>query len=335
MSAAGKLSGTPRAVHLTQSGKVTVIATGADGTQGQFVVNIPLVAATAPLVKSLKVLTYNMWHGGRHVNDAHQKQVRFLATLDVDIVILQESTGMHGTRLATALGWDYWQSSQSVAVISRYPIVDRYPNQWHTHGGACRVAVDGNKLQFNVWAVHLAPYPYGPYDLCFSSGTLASALDIEETSKRGPQIRQTLGLMSNHLANSDKIPVLLAGDFNAASHLDWTDATSSEHCNSGAVPWVTSKAVEDAGMTDSFRAANPDPVAVPGYTWSPIYKDGGLGRQEPQDRIDYIHYKGKLAVESAQNVVAGTPSIMPNHENNEWTSDHYAVLVKYDVSAYS
>lgn len=28
------------------------------------------------------------------------------------------------------------------------------------------------------------------------------------------------------------------------------------------------------------------------------------------------------------------PSIIPNPEN-EWTSDYYAVLVKYDVSAYS
>lgn len=53
-------------------------------------------------------------------------------------------------------------------------------------------------------------------------------------------------------------------------------------------------------MTDSFREINPSPKANPGYTWSTIYKMGWDKEEawrytlpEPQDRIDFIYYKGK------------------------------------------
>lgn len=48
------------------------------------------------------------------------------------------------------------------------------------------------------------------------------------------------------------VPVVLVGDFDAPSPLDWPDVT-----------WPVTKAAEEAGLRDSCREAHPDPVRRP------------------------------------------------------------------------
>ena len=92
--------------------------------------------------------------------------------------------------------------------------------------------------------------------------------------------------------------MILTGDFNVPSHLDWTAATASTHFDR-VVDWPATHFVQDAGFVDSFRTVHPDPAAVPGNTWSPLYprRDGATGVIEPQDRIDFVFVNG-LAVEA-------------------------------------
>ncbi|MEV4251374.1 endonuclease/exonuclease/phosphatase family protein, partial [Streptosporangium canum] len=59
--------------------------------------------------------------------------------------------------------------------------------------------------------------------------------------------------------------------------------------------------------------------------------DGHKGEPEPQDRIDFVHYKGDLKVKSSDAVAEGTPAPIPNHRDNAWTSDHAAVLTTFAV----
>lgn len=319
----GVLSGTPSASGTTE---VTVVATTSDDTVLELAVSIPVVASGESLVTELTVLTYNLWHGGSQMSNYHAKQVRFLAGGNFDIVIFQESTGDHASRLGKALGWNSFQSGGSVGIISRYPIAEVYSEK--NYRGAVRVALDGEDNQINVWGVHLGYTPYGPYDFCFDKMTVDEVLVREDESNRGPQIRETVGLMKDHLDNTDNIPVILAGDFNAPSHLDWTD--DNKHCGVGYVPWPTSEVPTAAGLVDSYRVAHPDPASKPGITWSPIYLDNN-GRPEPLDRIDFVYYKGGLEVLSSEAIVVGEPKPMPNHIDNEWTSDHDAVVVKYKL----
>lgn len=328
ISESGVLSGTPSAAGTSQFNLSA--STAGDGTTS-LTVSIPVVAEGETLVRSLNVLSYNLWYGGTKVKNYHAKQVAFIALGGFDIVALQETTSDHALRLAHALGWDVFQSSRSVGIISRYPIAETYKE--HGHGGAVRVALDGDRKQINVWGVHLNAYPYGPYGFCFDGKTADQVRAIEDgEARRGPQTRETLSLMADHLANTDNIPVILAGDFNAPSELDWTDATADAHCGAGAFDWPTSKAVLDAGLTDSYRVAHPDPVKEPGITWSPIYLDNS-GRPEPLDRIDFVYYKGDaLKVVSSEVHIVGKPKPEPNHQNNLWTSDHAAVSVKYKLS---
>ena len=53
------------------------------------------------------------------------------------------------------------------------------------------------------------------------------------------------------------------------------------------VVWPVSKALADAGFRDSYREVHPDPVAVPGFTWTP---PGTLESvpDEVHDRIDWV-----------------------------------------------
>lgn len=325
VSVDGTLFGTPKSSASTT--KVIVEATGSSGSKAQLEVTILVLGSVSPLVKELSVMTYNLWVGGTQVNDYHNKQIRFLSSSGVDIVGLQESTDGHAIRLAQALGWDYWQGND-VGIISRYPIVEVYPAT--SNAGAVRIALDGDK-QVILWNAHLGYTPYGPYDFCFDNMDKDVVITREAQSGRTGQMIEIMDRMKEELKRADKTPVLLTGDFNAPSHLDWTDSTKQLHCGVGSVLWPTSMYPTMAGLVDSYRVVHRDPVAQPGITWSPIYLNNN-GRPEPKDRIDFIFHKGLQVLES-DTVVIGNPKPEPNHEDNEWTSDHAAVKAIFKMPA--
>lgn len=311
--------------------EVTVTASTFQGSSSKLSVTIPLADKRHPLVSQLSVLSYNLWHGGTMMNDYHAKQVRFLAGSGVDIAVMQETTGGHATRLGDALGWYSWQGTETtVGIISKYPIVENIDETDAT--GSVQIELDGRRSRINVWGVHLGFTPYGPYDFCFDHMSIDRVLERETESKRTPQITDTISRMGDNLADADHVPVLLAGDFNAPSHLDWIDATADEHCGVGDVPWPTSMHPTEAGLVDTYREISPDPATDPAITWSPIYLTNDNGRPEPLDRIDFIYHKGRgLTALSAEIIVVGHPTPQPNQADNEWTSDHKAVLAKYAV----
>ncbi|MGW5878680.1 endonuclease/exonuclease/phosphatase family protein [Nocardiopsis terrae] len=338
----GTLSGTPRSSAQREtppgmsrpdhsSARVTVEATGADGSTARLDVTVPVRRYDQPLVDELGVMSLNTWHGGTQVDGHHEKQVRFLLESGADVVGLQETQGVHAARLAEALGWHHWQGSNSLGVISRYPIVEEY-GEVNASGGV-RIALDGEESQVNLWNVHLGYTPYGPYDFCFDGMGVEEVLAREAQSGRTPQITDTLDAMSDHLDAAGEVPVLLLGDFNAPSHLDWTEETRERNCGYADVPWPTSVLPTEAGLTDSYRVAHPDPVAAPGTTWSPLYPfhGGSTGREEPQDRIDFVYHAGDLGVLDSQDLVVGDPAPAPGHADNEWTTDHAAVLTSYSL----
>ncbi|EJD41657.1 endonuclease/exonuclease/phosphatase family [Auricularia subglabra TFB-10046 SS5] len=306
----------------------TITATGAQGATSKISVTVPVRKAGTKLVESLKVMTFNLWHGGSQVNSYHEKQVRFLATSGADVVGLQETTGGHAMRIANALGWHVLQGGDP-GIISRYPIVatDRSLG----YGQWARIALDGTAQQITLWNVHLGYTPYGPYDFCFDKLSVAQTLQNEEKSSRTPQIRATVAAMQADISKAANVPVLLVGDFNAPSHLDYTDALKQKNCGYSNVPWPTSVYPTNATLIDSFRVANPDPVKVEGITWSPIYLKNG-NRAEPLDRIDFIYFKGPLSVVDSRTVVVGSPTPEPNHAANEWTSDHSAVVTTFKLT---
>ncbi|GAB3498123.1 endonuclease/exonuclease/phosphatase family protein [Amycolatopsis cihanbeyliensis] len=341
VAADGTVSGTPHPAYSAKTSTLRVEARNGRGEKDTAKARIEVRPPGARLVPELKVLSWNLWHGGSQVNGAREKQLRFLLESDVDAVGMQETSSASGRVLAEALGWDYYQAGHDLAVISRYPIVGRgeSPAESGLAGMSARIRIDEQRGQDVVlWNVHLGYTPYGPYDACFGGMSREELLANEQRSGRTGQITEVLAAMRPELAESDATPVLLTGDFNAPSHLDWTPGT--RRCGYSSVDWPTSVLPRRAGLRDSFRVANPDPVAEPGTTWSPIFPtfQGGYGydehkgEPEPQDRIDFVHFAGELAVTESRAVVAGDPEPAPNHEDNEWTSDHAAVLTTFQVT---
>ncbi|EGU72928.1 hypothetical protein FOXB_16562, partial [Fusarium oxysporum f. sp. conglutinans Fo5176] len=322
----GVISGTP-----TSSGKATirVRATGANSTASAFF-TINVAASGSPLLSQLKVLSVNMWNGGTEVTNYHDKQVRFFASSGADVVGIQEDQqGRHVPRLADALGWHYWSSGGDIGVLSKYPITESYGIiSGPSRSGGVKISLDDKKQQINFFVAHLGYTPYGPYDTCFNHLPVEKILQHEAQSGRTPQMKATLAGMKNQLAQADDTPVFLVGDFNAPSHLDYVEGLKDKNCGYSGIKWPTSILPEEAGLIDSFRVAHPDPVADQGITWSPIYIwNSGYGKPEPRDRIDFILYKGQgLNVTDSRTVVVDDPKPEPNHRENEWFSDHAAVL---------
>lgn len=323
VDAAGNLTGTPPSSTVGNT-TVVVQARLKDGSSDNLIVTIPIVAKGESLVRRFRMLTMNLWEGGVHVNDYHTKQVQILASLNVDVVAFQETAQTAGQRLAAAMGWNVHFSGDT-AVLSRYPLAGLDGTAWATEA---QVSFDGENSKLIIWSTHLEYTPYGPYGFCESHMTQGQVFAREAESGRPSEITEISKLINAQLrSNGTDIPVLLAGDFNAPSHLDWTNSARGLHCGIGYTPWPTSIIPVKAGLVDSFRAAYPNPVAYPGNTWSPVHPG------DPQDRIDFIYYGGGAQVTASGPFVIGKPNIMPNVANNDWPSDHRSFVSEFEFNA--
>ncbi|MGW5257750.1 HAD-IA family hydrolase [Streptomyces sp. NPDC004012] len=267
----------------------------------------------------LRVMSWNLWLGGSMVDDHRAKQLKTVLETGADVVGLQETAGTAAQELAEALGWYHHRAGENLGVISRYPVTGRFGDPEVGFYGAAGVRVRvAPGCEVDVWTAHLDYTPYGPYESVFDGLPEAELIAREEV--RLAQMRDTLRRIDESAV--DGVPVVLTGDFNCPSHLDWPD-----------VAWPVTRAAEEAGLCDSYRAAHPDPVRDPGHTWSPIHPlhEDGSGRPEPQDRIDFVLHRG-LTVLDSRTVVTGTPSAWPDVAGNDWPSDHAAVVTTFAVS---
>lgn len=341
VSASGDISGSPVNGDVGLS-MFTLRATNSEGSVDA-TMKIHVFAPGTESVTELKMLSFNFWHGFGKINNGYRKGLEAIILSDADIIGTQEtrdnvsgSNHYQAERLASDLGWYYVfgiNSDGDSGIISRYPI-----SSDSTVGIAkkIKVTVTSNPLREVIhYNCHLDYVHYGPYEAQKPGATAAKVLTEELKSRRDEEIAAIMSGMASDLANSDNIPVMLTGDFNAPSHLDWTPEAAADHGGVSGVAWPVSTAVHGAGMSDSFRDVHPDPVTYPGYSWSPLH----LG--DPQDRIDFIYYRGAgltpVASEHFHTDIEVTlgpwgVSITPAF-NNTWPSDHGAILTTFKLAA--
>lgn len=141
--------------------------------------------------------------------------------------------------------------------------------------------------------------------------------------------------------------VILAGDLNEPSHLDWTQHAADKGMdrlvkNPTSTPlrfkieWRGSKLLEQLGLRDAYRTVFPDEVVKPGNTWTPPYPNGTPGRRPWDDqvltRIDQIYFGGGLrAVDAA--VIGESAETSEIVFSGRWPSDHRAVLATFAIEA--
>lgn len=276
-------------------------------------------AATA---YELKVMTFNIWLGGEVID--FSKTMEVIQSSGADIVGLQEAEG-NTRRIAERLGWFH---SERTMIISRYPIIE--PPSAQSPAGVDYVYVQlapGRVVA--VANVHLTSDPYGPYAVRDDRQEM-EVLELENTV-RVPEIEAALESWQE--LDQAGIPLLVTGDFNTPSHLDWTANAvhSLPHIQYG-VEWPVTLRMEEEGFVDTFRAANPDVLKDPGRTWSYGYPYPRLRPLETIDRIDMIFSHG--AVETLKSEVIG-PSGSPDVDItvDPYPSDHRAVVSTIRLTA--
>ena len=285
-------------------------------------------AARADDAVEVKVLSFNVWYGGEQVS--FEQVVNVVRKADADIVALQEPDG-NTVRIARAAGYPYVDVRRHL--LSRYPLFDSGSGEL-TETGPQPYSITGLDSQaLHAWALvapgrviavgntHLSSERYGP-DLLREGRTVAEVM-ASENDKRIPEVRP-LAQGFGRLAAAG-VPLVLAGDFNSASHLDWTAAAGrAARPQRAAFAWPVTRLLTEAGLTDSYRTAHPDPVAKPGHTFTPGYPHPMVRAEEIHGRIDYIWIANAQVLDSGIVGESGNPDVdvpvMP------WPSDHRAVV---------
>ncbi|WP_292714599.1 LamG-like jellyroll fold domain-containing protein [Microbacterium sp. 13-71-7] len=322
VDAQGVVTGTAPTTAPADPGYLTVEAT--DGTTtARIEVEVPVIAADA--AAPFDAVTWNLWDAGGHVNDAALKNLAVIAENGFDVIGVQQDGGTAATALAKALGWNALEGPGGVGLISPYPLSARTVVGDQPGLGAT-ADVLGRKVR--VWTMGLDRTGYGPEAACLGGVTDPAALvAAERGSTRFAQVDALAAAIATE--TSAATPVVVLSDLESPSGSDWTAATSAAHCGVGAVDWPVPARLQQAGLADAYRTASPDPASDPGETWSPLVVKTPSGADEPQDRIDTVHYVGSsLRVLGANTVVAGWPS--PTAVlRNAWASNHRAVVASF------
>lgn len=294
------------------------------------------LAACAPQKeskKTLTVLSWNVWHGGHsktYPGKGCEGTIGILKKSNADVILMVETYGA-APMVADSLGYQYNLISDNLCIYSRYPITGKYafPDSISTFNfGGVMIDVDGTPVRlFDTWLHYLPDMRLAPTDK-----PEEDILAWEREGTREKEIHKILTVLRPMLAQTDSIPVIMGGDFNVHSHLDWTEATRDLYNHGGAVVnWPVSTAMQEAGFKDSFREMNPDPATHLGVTW--LTDADSLETERRMDRIDFIYYQGKtiqvIESECYDNSLGKIFSF--KGEDFFYPSDHGFVLSKFEL----
>jgi exonuclease III len=252
-----------------------------------------------------------------------RRTLEVLRLADADVICMQEQKD-RAREYADALGYNVLVQDGSTAILTRGTIVRPSERGW----GAQIDLPDGRGVW--VFNVHFPAAPYQPYQLTgipYHNGRFISTeaqARTEARLARGEPALRCLRDMQEALASG--LPVFLAGDFNEPSCLDWTPEAVGSRGLPVAVDWPTTRMFHDAGFTDSFRAAHPDPVAMPGFTWTPR-----PDTRDVMDRIDLILFAGP-GVRVLGSRVIGEPGPASDAGVEGFPSDHRAVVSIFELA---
>lgn len=284
----------------------------------------------------LKVLVWNIWHGGNDESlpkDGRPSVIEVIKTSEADVVLMIETYGS-APMISESTGLDYHLISSNLSVYSRFPITKKlaFTDSISTFnlGGVEILAFDSIPMAiFDTWLHYLPDTRLAPTHLPEDS-----ILAWENAGSRDDEARKVVHSIQPYLNNADKVPVIIGGDMNSHSHLDWTEATKDTFNHGGAVVnWTISRTYANAELIDSYRQIHPNPLTNPGTTWiSGIDDDGKFGYNK-QDRIDYIYYKGSRikAVNSESHTVPPGEILVFKDKKMMYPSDHGFVLTTFEI----
>ncbi|EGT42461.1 hypothetical protein CAEBREN_01371 [Caenorhabditis brenneri] len=254
-----------------------------------------------------RMMSYNAWNSGSHVNDGERKILKHIASVNPDVILLQETPADFAKQFVKKLAssWVGVLSDAGRAVLTRHSFVSN--TEFSISGGT------GIKIQLlngnitAVWSMHLSYNFYDPY----------KTLD-----KRITKLERITNVEYSFFVGSD---------FNFPSHLDWTDQTK-ERDRGYIVEWLATKLLEQAGFVDTYRKVHPNALTDPGliHMVSSHEIQYRTRMNEPQDRNDFLFYEGPIIAEKCETYYGNkNEDLTQNVEDNDYPSDHAAVVADY------
>lgn len=301
-----------------------------------------IVGSATAGATEFSVSTFNVWGAGGNDGKSIAETVAVLKAIDADVFALQETRSEGavcnaedcdpgGSSIAVllgeALGYFVFEQSGDTsalwanAVLSRYPIVAALPDEL-----GVIINVDGDEVA--VFNIHLTDFPYQPYQLTGIPYGSAPLLDSEEAAiasaetARGKVVDDVLQAAKS----AGDMLIVVCGDFNEPSHLDWTENAVQIGRVPLAVSFPASKKLLTAGFQDAYRSSRSDEISSPGFTWTPM--SSLEDEDERHDRIDFVYVKGHRKIISAD--VVGESEGAADIVVIPWPSDHRAVVANLE-----
>lgn len=261
--------------------------------------------------RTVEVLVFNIEYGGTLVD--FSTVVAAIQRTGAELVAIEEAYG-NLERLAEELGWPFFD--RRTHIVSRLPLLPS--------SNAEGIAFDFVEISPGCVAVianvHLPDEPSG--DALRRRGAPVEEIVALEQRARMPMLEPVVRGLSRLVAEG--LPAILAGDFNASSHLD------------DGFPWPTSLAMEAATFSDVYRTGHPDATTTPGFTWwarRPAVDGWNPDPSAPQTRIDFLYAAGDVEVLAAR--LLGEPGGRDvDIPIDPWVSDHRGVTATLRVQPF-
>ncbi|MFC4602092.1 Ig-like domain repeat protein [Rhodococcus kronopolitis] len=327
------------------------------------------VAGASPGTE-IRVLSFNICLDGTTMFGGLRQVAEIITATRANVVLLAESKNATKS-LATALtkvGTKFHAASAAdTGILSQFPISKTAHFDWMNKAvitvGNTEVATYAAHLNYEYYATYL-PRGYGPGA---ESGEFsqfgwtkmpggpvtdgATVQRVNVSSGRPQAITNFINDAAREQAKGRSI--ILGGDFNEPSHLDWTDATKDLFDHNGVViPWETTRRLEQAGFVDAYRSRYPNPVTHPGFTWPSDNPAKSLSQltwapdADERDRIDFVFTDGASKLQLTEvGIVGPLETVVRNQRVAEtgqdnfiasptpWPTDHKTVLAVYRVDA--
>lgn len=177
--------------------------------------------------------------------------------------------------------------------------------------------------------------------------SVAEILTVNDASQRDDAIKCFIADARQEI--SEGAVVILGGDFNEPSHLDWIRETKDMYDHNGfIVPWTVTLMLDNAGFTDAYREMNPSVTDCPGFTFPadnplvPVERLTWTPEADERERIDYVFYYPCKGLDLTDVAVFGPKgSICKSQRMTEvsddrfieplgvWPSDHKGVVARF------
>lgn len=342
-----------------------------------------LASDAAPHGRTVRVMQFNVWQEGTSVPGGLEKICAAILAAKADVAAFSEVRNYQGQDWTSRVLAELKRQapnqvfygrfvSGDVGLVSRYPIAATHVifDESRSDTGsvmAWTLALPGHKAM-TVASAHL---DYKHYALNWVRGyqggesgwgerksrpdgtpdrvtEAAALLAYNRESHRDEAVAAFLAFAKAQQAKAPGTPIVLCGDFNEGSHLDWTARAKDAFGHYGAViPWDNSRALLAAGFRDTYRTAHPDEVTHPGFTW-PATAFGKpttswAPKADERDRMDFIYVGPGVRATGAWMVGPGACFVgtekVPNPGEDvfigadlPWPSDHKAVLAEIQAA---